>query len=1495
MDIQALRKAIQESIDDDKTLTVTEGTLDDADNINSLLDKYFPNSTLTIRNATVDTDDFVRVTGVVNNNELFPVEGGSAQFQAEAKFYIVDSKAELQLVSTAPEGWKFEDSFPSLADSYFNQFGLGYSTSNNIPPTFTANSVDNDSEKKGKKGLIYHSGFGPPSIWEVMKWLLALDPNPTMSGPLEFDRGCPVMTLTVEPKINATVQGNGFELFLTNYSKTFTNERDPNNPAFVAFSQLTANLEFSHQGKQVTIPISTQFSTDLSVLNFRMDTAGAFDLFLSDIKSWVGGVDLKSALPSGYKALGLTLNDVDFAIGLRTTVLEYVDLEVKSQTPWEIVKDLIIIEAISIGFMVTDTLSKPETMATLYGLVSIAGVEIDTHSRYPNFTIEGQLNEEKPKPNLAPLIAKLLGSTNGVPKELVIEKLYFRAYPEGGEYAFGIDTADKWEIITNLYLTGVQLAIAYESEQISGGIQAFFTILDGVSKKELDKNTLEPFDVTISGEYGNTSDGWTLSGKTGEGQQIPIGLLIEDLASKFGDVTLPEVLTGLTINNIAITFHTTSKDFSFSEEAELPLDGQPVSSSEAIVDIIVDIELTQNDANYTKKFGGVLKVNDLQFNLIFSKDNSANYFIASYQDLGQGEVSIHDLVASVSESLADVVPEGMSFKLKDALFAYLKPESNNPKYLFGFDMDVGINLSNLPLVGKLFPNQQSLRLVFEPLVASAEFAKTEVESLRPLIPSGGTPLPDDEVGEGLSLSITMRLGDKVVNLDLPVTIDASSGELVDNSSDETAGRGGMSATDDSATDDTKWFQIQKSFGPVHFERIGVLYHKGNLSFLLDASLSFASLAIALEGLSASSPLNVFSPTFSLQGLSIDYKSKDIEIGGAFLQERITPAKGEPYDEYSGAALIKAEELNLSAIGSYAYLNGQPSLFIYGVLDYPLGGPPFLFVIGLVGSFGYNRNLRIPSIDEVAQFPLVEEAVNNTGNPNNLAAELEKLSPYISPAVGEYFLAFGIRFTTFELVDSFALVTVSIGNRFELDIIGLSTATVPPPEEGKSVSPIAEVQMALKFSFIPDEGFLGVRAQLTSESFFLSKNCHLTGGFALYCWFSGEHAGDFVNTVGGYHPNFQVPSHYPQVPRLGFNWRVDSHATFKGDTYFALCAHAFMVGGHLDITFQSGALKAWFKAGADFLIAWKPYHYEALIYVNVGASCTFHVFGTHYITVSVGANLHLWGPEFGGKVSIKMWIFTIPICFGASYSQSLPQISWDTFKDSFLPEDSQVCTITVKDGLVRKVGQDESDLGVINPKHFSLVVDAIVPSKKAYKQEVSNDNELDSGGANTDFGIASMDVQSSDLTTKQIVSITKDGTHVEDEFEYIPIKKQVPAGLWGTSPTPKLNGEKFIENALSGFEIKPGNPPKPGQTYAVDRSNLKFEPEDAPAGYRWEPQTPFNPSKLEDEKRRDSISNTLLQNSNRNSLLENMGFDPNQDVDLNTEVADDFLVAPQVKA
>ena len=82
-----------------------------------------------------------------------------------------------------------------------------------------------------------------------------------------------------------------------------------------------------------------------------------------------------------------------------------------------------------------------------------------------------------------------------------------------------------------------------------------------------------------------------------------------------------------------------------------------------------------------------------------------------------------------------------------------------------------------------------------------------------------------------------------------------------------------------------------------------------------------------------------------------------------------------------------------------------------------------------------------------------------------------------------------------------------------------------------------------------------------------------------CGSPGPHAGEFVLTMGGFHPDFHRDG-YPQVPRLGFRWQVSDYISIKGENYFALTSEALMAGGALEASAKFGPAWANVAFGAN---------------------------------------------------------------------------------------------------------------------------------------------------------------------------------------------------------------------------------------------------------------------------------------------------------------------------
>jgi hypothetical protein len=473
-----------------------------------------------------------------------------------------------------------------------------------------------------------------------------------------------------------------------------------------------------------------------------------------------------------------------------------------------------------------------------------------------------------------------------------------------------------------------------------------------------------------------------------------------------------------------------------------------------------------------------------------------------------------------------------------------------------------------------------------------------------------------------------------------------------------------------------WIPVQRMFGPLQCRRVGLEWPEDNpnyvLDILFDGGVKLAGLAVDLQGLSVGIPLKtpgqIDHYTLDLQGMGLSYVSGPVSITGGFLKNTDkTPT------EYEGAAQIQAADWALMAMGSYASLDGDPSLFIFAQLSAELGGPPFFFVTGLCAGFGYNRSLRFPTQNEVPSFPLLAGIGDPTqiGGKNAKPAEaLAKLSDWIAPAQGVDWFAAGVQFTSFELVKSNVVVTAIVTGDFQAAILGVSRIKL-----GQSGPQFAYAELGLSVVVHPSAGFLGISAVLSPNSYILTQDCHLTGGFAFWIWYSGDHAGDFVITLGGYHPAFEKPAHYPDEPRLGFSWQVDSNITIQGDAYFALTPSCAMGGGSLDVEFHAGDLRAWFRAHADFLFTWKPFYFIGDIGISIGASYKLDLLFTSVtISIELGADLEIWGPPTGGVVHISWFIISFSIGFGADKLEPDGFRNWDEFT-TLLPQKQTTHTST----------------------------------------------------------------------------------------------------------------------------------------------------------------------------------------------------------------------------
>ena len=458
--------------------------------------------------------------------------------------------------------------------------------------------------------------------------------------------------------------------------------------------------------------------------------------------------------------------------------------------------------------------------------------------------------------------------------------------------------------------------------------------------------------------------------------------------------------------------------------------------------------------------------------------------------------------------------------------------------------------------------------------------------------------------------------------------------------------------------------VHASLGPLYIDQIDLSVDGSNaVEMGVDGDVKISGLDIGVDDLALRIPLaSILSPSdwsLDLQGLAVGFNAGPVEIAGGLRKD-----SGPPI-QYDGMLSVTVADIGFSIVAAYSRPSdaqgGYTSLFMFVSLPIPLGGPPFAFITGLGGGFGYNRELQIPDdLSNIDSFLLVR-AIDDDGLANDPMGALMQMGQSIPPRRGSFWIAAGLRFTSFGLVNSTVIVAVALDRGFEIDILGISRMALPT----ESLA-LASVELALKARFNSEEGLLSVQAQLTDNSYIFSHDCQLTGGFAFYIWFT---SGQFVLTLGGYNPAFSKPAEFPDVPRLGFNWSVGSLIVIKGGAYFALTNSCVMAGGSLIATASIGPVSAWFTAYVDFLVCWDPFAYQFGIGIEIGltveTTVCFIECASISLTLSRGAQLAIAGPPFHGTVTVDAYVTTITIAFGDDPQAMIYTTDWNVFAGKYL--------------------------------------------------------------------------------------------------------------------------------------------------------------------------------------------------------------------------------------
>ena len=1040
-----------------------------------------------------------------------------------------------------------------------------------------------------------------------------------------------------------------------------------------------------------------------------------------------------------------------------------------------------------------------------------------------------------------------------------------------------ISTLKPWPVISGVIeLDGLQLVIdvieptGLDLTQVRIDAQAQF--LPAIFTGE--------FDFTVALDKDN--QGWEVSTVSGSYfGSVNLGDLVAGLLGNADSV--PQKLRDISFSNFGVSATRASQGAPFtytaygSASASFPIGNSELSAG-------LNLVFTKTDTSYAVHLAGALAIGDQAFDITLDVGTAGSKLAADWID-GGTPLEFADVASAFGWSDMPPVPSNLDLSLTGAAFQYDFTSGNlifgaqsknygsfvfaaisvsgSYQYFFLLGVNQSFSLSNLPLVGKELAQIENIEVSnIVVILGSAIPSSATVTTINALIgqlpTSGGMSyptFPTTPLTGQFVLQAQLAFGSQTIPLNLQMGGASSSSSPKALAAPATTAlaapnvRSAVAAS--SASGSVTWINVQKSFGPVSFQRIGVMYQSDQqvLWFELDASLAFGPMTLDLVGLGLGSPISSFEPQFSLMGLGVSYSSPPLTIAGSLTN--LAPP-GADYIEFEGGVTIGTGEFTVTAFGYYGNQGGFNSMFIFGDIAYDFGGPPAFFVTGIALGFGYNSNLRIPTIDEVAAFPFVQvlptSMVPNTGifganpTPQKVLDVIMNTSPaWVNPLQGTLWFAAGITFTSFELVNSQALIMVEFGQELIIALVGTSRAQFPQGL-GSEVPVYAYIELDLEVEFAPSQGIFSVQAVLAKSSFLLDKACMLTGGFAFFVWYGpNPHAGDFVLTLGGYNPGFTPPSYYPKVPEVGFHWSLDSSISITGGAYFAFTPSALMVGGELNATYQSGNLKAWFDAHADIIVQWNPFWFDASFGISIGASYKVDLWFTSFTaTVELGCNLEVWGPPTGGTVGVDWYIISFTIPFGASKNSSKPVINQWSQVQAMLPNSGtvtapNVVTLSPASGLSPNTtspansGNGNSAARaatapatpapwIVRGSQFSFNTSSSIPASSA---AVGSSHAI----TGSQFNVAPLG-WTGVAATHSVTIVDSANNDVSSAFSVTPSFGNVPSQLWGaqSSSTPDA-ATQLVPNHLVGLSVVV-NPPEIGGSagavnVAVNLANINL--------------------------------------------------------------------------
>ncbi|MCM2556985.1 hypothetical protein NAL32_21600 [Chryseobacterium sp. Ch-15] len=267
-----------------------------------------------------------------------------------------------------------------------------------------------------------------------------------------------------------------------------------------------------------------------------------------------------------------------------------------------------------------------------------------------------------------------------------------------------------------------------------------------------------------------------------------------------------------------------------------------------------------------------------------------------------------------------------------------------------------------------------------------------------------------------------------------------------------------------------------------------------LNFVFNPEINIAGLSLNLIDLSFEASRNTEKPGYqftpSISGFEIGFENKAFSIQGALYYNDEGASK-----EYNGTLIIKSAKFEMVLVGSYIKMKDYSSILAFGYLGIPIPLHPAFNIEGLAAGFGMNRTFVLPKMEQIESFPLLQ-IIKDQKLKSPIKDFFKDINYYFSPQKDSLVLIAGLKFNSFNVMDTIALAIVALNDKPTVNLMGLTSISPCKSSNIKSY----HLELGYLVSYDINKGQLLAYGQLTDNSYILTPKLKLTGGFAFGMWF-----------------------------------------------------------------------------------------------------------------------------------------------------------------------------------------------------------------------------------------------------------------------------------------------------------------------------------------------------------------------------------------------------------